>query len=922
MRFAVCAALLTAVAAAQTADEWIIDTVAGVGVGDGGPATAAYLSSPGGMAIDSTGNLYIADSNNRRIRKVDVDGNISTVAGGGSPNSGLGDGGPATAAYLRYPRSVAIDSAGNIYIADAGDNRIRKIDTDGNIFTIAGTGTLGFSGDGGPAVQAHLNLPQGIALDAAGNLYIADIRNHRIRKIDTDGNIFTIAGTGTPGFSGDGGPATAAQLIGPSGVAVDATGNIYIADRNTQQIRKVGIDGNISTVAGGGNPNSGIGDGGPATAAQLSGPSSVAVDAAGNIYIADTFNNRIRKVDVGGNILTIAGTGTSGLSGDGGPATAAELHWPRNVAVDARGNLYIADNDNHRIRKVSTTGTISTAAGKGNIGDGAAATAARLTPSDAVLNSQGNLYIADTFNHRIRRVDVDGNIATVAGTGTKGYNYDGGPATEARLDYPRGVAIDSVGNLYIADTSNNCIRKVDVDGNISTVAGAEDIGYLLRSGSGCRPGLGGDGVPAIAAELNWPSNVAVDAEGNLYIADTFNHRIRKVDVDGNISTVAGAGASAGGIGMSGYSGDGGPAVQAHLNRPGSVAVDAEGNLYIADTFNHRIRAVDIDGDIFTIAGTGTPGFSGDSGPATAAQLNFPSGVAVDAAGNIYIADGSNDRIRRLTPAPPRGPPISSGGIVLATGLPVVNSISPNAIISVFGREFLPDGTQAASPALDGAGRVATNLAGVCLEIDGKRAPLFAVFPNQINAQAPHDLTLGQAQVAAIGGCGAEDELRGLAATVEVASVSPAFFSFPLNSSGRNPAAALHGNGPALVGSRGSIPGVDIYPAAPGEVITLFGTGFGPTEPPLETGQIPGIAAEIASDVEIAFGGITLLSEHILYAGAAPCCAGLYQFAVRVPRGLPEGRIPVTAAVQGVSTPQGPFLAVLWPETAAPADRGQ
>ena len=255
------------------------------------------------------------------------------------------------------------------------------------------------------------------------------------------------------------------------------------------------------------------------------------------------------------------------------------------------------------------------------------------------------------------------------------------------------------------------------------------------------------------------------------------------------------------------------------------------------------------------------------------------------------------------------PRISAGGIVLATGTPVVNRISPNSLISVFGQDFAPEGTQALSPMLDAAGRVAANLADTCLEIDGRRAPLFAVFPHQINAQTPHDLTPRQSQVAAIRGCGTEDERRGAAATVAVAAVSPAFFNFPVDPDGRNPIVALHGGGPTLVGPPGLIPGVTFTPAEPGEVITLFGTGFGETELQLEVGQIPSGAAALASDVSFTFGGIAVPSWDVLYAGVAPCCAGLYQFTARLPPIVPDGNAPVTATVQGVTTPEGPFLTV-------------
>ncbi len=590
-------------------------------------------------------------------------------------------------------------------------------------------------------------------------------------------------------------------------------------------------------------------------------------------------------------IETVAGDGTEGFGGDGGAATAAQLGDPEGVALDAAGNLYIADHVNHVIRKVDAAGVISTVAGSGTRGfggDGGAATAARLyDPHGVALDAAGNLYIADTDNHRIRKVDAAGVISTVAGDGTEGFGGDGGAATAAQLFYPHGVALDAAGNLYIADGGNHVIRKVDAAGVISTVAG-----------SGTR-GFGGDGGAATAARLFYPHRVALDAAGNLYIADTVNNRIRKVDAAGVISTVAGSGTR-------GFGGDGGAATAAQLYYPHGVALDAAGNLYIADGGNHVIRKVDAAGVISTVAGSGTRGFGGDGGAATAAQLRYPEGVALDAAGNLYIADSGNNRIRRLT----RALLISSGGIVSATGTPVVQRISPHSLISVFGQGFAPQGTRSSSPQLDAAGRVAANLAATCLEIDGKRAPLFLVSTDQINAQVPHDVTPGQAQVVAIRGCGTKNEQRSPAETVAVAAVSPAFFNFINNPEGRNPIVAVHGGGDSLAGAPGTLPGAEFTPAEAGEYVTLYGTGFGATSPRLQSGEIPGRQASLENEVSFSFGGIAVPPGDITYAGAAPCCAGLYQFSVRIPSGVPsEGDVPVIATVQGVSTPTGPFLAV-------------
>jgi uncharacterized protein (TIGR03437 family) len=603
----------------------VLTVVAGNGnggfSGDGGPATSASLSYPSGVAVDSAGNLYIADAYNSRIRKVSG-GTITTVAGNGIFGFS-GDGGPATSASLDFQDGVAVDSAGNLYIVDGNNNRIRKV-SGGTITTVAGNGNQGFSGDGGPATSASLNDLRGLAVDSAGNLYIADTGNNRIRKV-SGGRITTAAGNGNGNFSGDGGPAASASLTHPFGVTVDSAGNLYIADTYNGRIRKVS-GGTITTVAGNGSFGF-YGDGGPATSASLYLAYAVAVDSTGNLYIADgVISGRIRKVS-GGTITTIGGNGAYRFSGDGGPATGASLNGPGGVAVDSTGNLYIADSANNRIRKVSG-GKVTTVAGNGAYGfsgDGGPATSASVAePLGVAVDSAGNLYIADFLNSRIRKLS-GGTIATVAGNGNQGFSGDGGPATGASLNGPSGVAVDSAGNLYIADYYNNRVRKVS-GGTITTVAGNGNQGFS------------GDGGPAASASLNFPGGVTVDSAGNLYIADVNNNRIRKVS-GGTITTVAGNGTL-------GFSGDGGAAISAALFGPWGVAVDAAGNLYIADSTNLRVRAVS-GGTITTVAGNGVADFSGDGGPGTSASLKFPDGVAADSVGNVYIADRDNNRIREV-----------------------------------------------------------------------------------------------------------------------------------------------------------------------------------------------------------------------------------------------------------------------------------
>ncbi|MFJ7418673.1 RICIN domain-containing protein [Streptomyces uncialis] len=333
-----------------------ISTIAGTGVagsaGDDGPAGAAQSNRPYGIAVDSTGTLYFSDYSGHRVRRITTDGKITTVAGTGTPGN-RGDGGPAVSAQLNCPRGVAVDSAGAVYIVDANNHRVRKIAADGRISTVAGTGVAGFSGDNGQATAAQLNLPLGVAVDSTGVLYVTEYHNHRVRRITTDGKISTFAGSGVGGFRGDGGPAVSAQLNRPYGVAVDSAGDVYVADAENHRVRKVTTDGKISTVAGTGAAGFG-GDGGPAASAQLNFPVEVVIDSTGILYVPELRNQRVRRITTDGKIGTVAGTGTAGFSGDDAAAASAQLNQPYGVAVDCVDALHIADHGNNRIRKIAS----------------------------------------------------------------------------------------------------------------------------------------------------------------------------------------------------------------------------------------------------------------------------------------------------------------------------------------------------------------------------------------------------------------------------------------------------------------------------------------------------------------------------------------------------------------------------------------
>jgi uncharacterized protein (TIGR03437 family) len=579
--------------------------------------------------------VYIADNGNRRVRKVDKTGTITTFAGNGVPpdpgNPGFGQGEniPATQASLA-PLSLLVDGNGIVYVGDGDRNRIRKIDLNGRILTVAGNGSVDFNGDNQQAVNASLNFPISIALDGSGNLYIVDSFHFRLRKVDTNGIITTVMGASQQGTSPSpsGTLAMNALLNLPFGIAIDRNGNIYVGDVGYQVVQVIsGASKTIATVAGTGTPGF-SGDGGPATAAKLSGPATLAFDSNGNLLIGDNQNSRVRRI-VNGTINTIAGNGLYKAFANGGPALQAFLGEPQGLAFDSAGNLYVADTQSNRVERLTPDGHITIVAGTGEFeyhGDGGSAIAAALgNPRDVAVDPAGNLYIADQHNTRVRKVTPDGNISSIA---CGQLLVVCGPLVD-----PEGLAVAPDGTVYVADGAGHAIRQIHADSTVSTFAGTGDWT--------CR----GDEGPASQACVNDPQGVVLDPQGNVYIADTGNNLIRKVTTDGVIHTIAGSGQAQ-------YVGDGGSALQASLNGPSKIALGSDGSLYIADTGNHVVRVLTPDGNIATLAGSGMPGFAGDGGVAGTALLNGPAGVVADAAGNVFLSDTLNDRIRVVSSSTP------------------------------------------------------------------------------------------------------------------------------------------------------------------------------------------------------------------------------------------------------------------------------
>ncbi len=664
----------------------VAGTEGGGFAGDGGPATFALLNRPTGIVEDSQGNLYIADQGNNVIRKVAAGtGIITTVAGTGIPGYS-GDKGAATSAELNSPWGVALDSAGDLYIADSSNNVVRRVAAgSGIITTVAGNGTAGESGDNGPATSAEMSYPTGVLVDAAGDIYISDSSSGVVRKVAAATGTITIyagGGTGLPYNSiGDGGPATSATLEIPEGLALDSKGNLYIADSEDEVIREVNAStGNISTVAGSYNgfgDGAYYGDGGPATSAKLYEPMGVAVDGAGNLYIADWYNNVIREVTASTGIITTFAADNGfcySEGGDGGPAADANLCLPTGVSLDGAGNLYVVEEGAARVRKVTpamTPPTTATAAPTFSVTGGSYAGPKTVTLADATPGAEIYLTLDGTTpstggaGYRAP-IDVNGSVtlkavavapgylpsamataaytisapppavvSTVAGNGTNLPSSAGQSATQTALDNPGDVAVDGSGNLYIVDSANSVLWQVSAATDKATV-----VAGTLQS-----PGYSGDGGPATSAQLKNPNHVAVDQAGNLYISDGYNQVVRMVTMEtGIISTYAGTTTSGTAIG------DGGPATSAHLS-PQGLAFDSAGNLYIADTLNGRIRMVNPGtGIITTVAGTSPGPSQGDGGLATSATLNGPMGIALDPEGNLYIADDGAFLVRKVTAA--------------------------------------------------------------------------------------------------------------------------------------------------------------------------------------------------------------------------------------------------------------------------------
>ena len=630
-----------------------ITTVAGVGYRAGIPAREADAGWPMGVARRPDGDLIVIDYHAHRLWRIDGAGTLHPFAGDGVPGSS-GDGGPAAAARFYFPHDLAQDRHGNLYLSDLGNRTIRRIDHASGVITrVAGSGQAGRGGDGGPATEAELDCTCGVAVDRAGNLYLTDEWAGTIRRVDGQtGSITTIAGQNArhypsergasrpfvgPGLSlvgyhGDGGPAAEAAFYHPEHVAFDSRGDLYVCDNSNDRVRKIELGSGIITTVLGNGQRASNGDGGPATEGSTLMPDAICLDAHDNLYVGEKYGFRVRKVEAASGIVrTLVGNGVPSFGEEGLPGAQTGCNSVEaGIWADPDGTVFWGDCSGRLRRYDGRTGIVTTALGGTSVHDGGPATDAFLCgPGGLSVGPDGTLYIADVWSQRIRAIDpATGHIRTVAGNGARAYGGDGGPATAAYLANPHDVSADARGQVVIADTRHAHVRRIDADGVIRAI-----VGTTLQWDKG-------DGGPALGACLVHVEAVAHGPGDDIYLGDAIG-RMRRIDAQsGIISTVVG-------VGLPGYSGDGGPATAARIGAPTAIRFDAAGNLYFADKAAHVIRRVDRDGIISTIAGCGKVGYSPDGTPAAQAHLDTPYGLAIAPDGSVYFSDARNNRVRRI-----------------------------------------------------------------------------------------------------------------------------------------------------------------------------------------------------------------------------------------------------------------------------------
>lgn len=659
-----------------------------------GSGSEARFNEPNGVTVDGAGNVYVADFQSSTIRKITPTGLVTTLAGTAGRHGSTD--GTGSEARFNGPVGLALDGPGNVFVADANNSTIRKISPAGVVTTFAGT-----AGSYGPGRGGQFRRPYGVAVDNSGHVYVSDHIAGSIHKITPDGVVTTLAG-GSGRLGIEDGIGSTARFSSPFGVAVDHTGNVYVADAGNHTIRKILPTGEVTTLVG--MPRYAGSADGSGSAARFNAPYGVAIDAAGNLYVADTFNTTVRKIDRAGVVNTFAGLVASSGSVDG-TGKEVRLNGPNAAAVDSAGNVFVADTANHTIRRISRDGAVTTFAGSAGVSgyvDGMGNAARFALPCGIAVDGVGNMYVADKANFRIRKITAAGEVTTLAGGGEGGATDDGlGPA--ARFYGLESLAVDNAGNIYATDTlvsrysQTSTVRKISPTGSVSTLAGRPFH-------TGRNDGVGGD------AQFKQAAGIAVDKMGYVYVADAGSHTIRKITPAGEVTTIAGL---AGVMGNSDGAGR-----NARFYTPHGVAVDSAGNLFIIESINGTIRKMTSGGTVTTVAGM-TAGIGYTDGVGSSVRFSYPKGVAVDGFDNVYIADTGNNTIRKamlvaVSPERSRLTNVSTRGLVPAGG-----ALTTGFVISGTGAKQLV--VRGIGPTLD-AFHVTSPLRDVAIDINVQGSP--------------------------------------------------------------------------------------------------------------------------------------------------------------------------------------------------------